>query len=164
MTQTDVPFWRIGWSNPIGDPTTNRVYALGAQCTFLCLDATDGNVIWKRQMTEEFGLISTFGGRTPSPSIDEDQIFITGVAFGWGDNARGQHRVFAFNKNTGQLNWTSGTGYKQFHFYASKRGMNSSLVVDGTRIFYCSDLDNFDSTRLGRICCIDAAGADMTHA
>src|SRR5947208_742199 len=93
------------------DAAAGRVYALGAQFTFLCLDANDGNVIWKRQMTEEFGLISTFGGRTPSPAIDEDQIIITGVAFGWGDNARGQHRVFAFNKNNGQLNWTAGTGY-----------------------------------------------------
>ncbi|HEV8379221.1 MAG TPA: PQQ-binding-like beta-propeller repeat protein, partial [Tepidisphaeraceae bacterium] len=202
MTQTDDPFWRIGWSNPAGDPQTGRVYALGAQCTFLCLDGNDGHEIWKRQMTEEFGLISTFGGRTPSPAIDEDQVIIAGVAFGWGDNARGQHRVFAFNKNTGQLNWTAGTGFipsdapqntpviavingqrlvmlntgdggvhawkartgeKVFQFAASKRGMNSSLVVDGTRIFVCTDLDNFDSTRLGRIACIDAASADMNN-
>src|SRR4051812_5698995 len=202
MTQTDDPFWRIGWSNPIGDPETGNVYALGAQCTFLCLDGNDGHVIWSHQMTEEFGLISTFGGRTPSPSIDEDQVIIAGVAFGWGDNARGQHRVFAFNKRNGQLNWTTGTGFiptdapqctpiisvidgqrlvllntgdggvhawkvrtgeKQFAFHASKRGMNSSLVVDGSKIYVCTDLDNFDSTRLGRVACIDAAGADMDH-
>src|SRR5256885_12819663 len=153
-------------------------------------------------MAEEFGLISTFGGRTPSPSIDENQVIIAGVAFGWGDNARGQHRVFAFNKRNGQLNWSTGTGFiptdapqctpiisvmngqrlvmlntgdggvhawkvrtgeKVFHFAASKRGMNSSLVVDGSRIFVCTDLDNFDSTRLGRIACIDAAGANMNN-
>jgi outer membrane protein assembly factor BamB len=82
MTQTDVPFHRIGWSNPVGDPATNRVYFFGCQCTFLCLDGTDGHVIWKRQMTEEFGVISTFGGRTPSPALDEDQVFIAGVSFG----------------------------------------------------------------------------------
>ena len=61
-------------------------------------------------MTEEFGMISTFGGRTPSPAIDEDQVFIAGVAFGWGDNARSGYRVFAFDKKTGELNWTNATG------------------------------------------------------
>jgi len=64
----------------------------------------------KRQMTEDLGLISTFGGRTPSPAIDEDQLFVAGVAFGWGDNARSQYRVFCFDKNTGELRWTNGTG------------------------------------------------------
>ena len=110
MTQTDVPFHRIGWSNPVGDPATGRVYFFGCNCGFLCLDGADGHVIWQRQMTEEFGMISTFGGRTPSPAIDEDQVIIAGVSFGWGENARGQHRIFALNKATGELNWSAPTG------------------------------------------------------
>src|SRR5436853_6343575 len=40
MTQTEDPFWRIGWSNPAGDPETGNGYALGAQCTFLRPDGT----------------------------------------------------------------------------------------------------------------------------
>ena len=59
---------------------------------------------------EEYGMISTFGGRTESPAVDEDGLFITGVAFGWGDNAQGQHRCFSFDKATGELRWTSNTG------------------------------------------------------
>ncbi len=110
MTQTDMPFHRLGWSNVCGDPETGRVYALGSQAVLLCLDGNDGHVIWRRSMTEEFGMISTFGGRTPSPAIDEDQLVLGGVAFGWGDHARGQYRVFAFNKTTGELNWSNGTG------------------------------------------------------
>lgn len=110
MTQTDVPFHRIGWSNVVGDPETGRVYGLGAQTTLVCLDGESGKVVWKRQMTEEFGMISTFGGRTPSPAIDEDQLFVAGVAFGWGDHARSNHRMFCFDKNTGELRWSEGTG------------------------------------------------------
>jgi outer membrane protein assembly factor BamB len=110
MTQTEVPVHRLGWSNAVGDPATGRVYVLGAQCNLVCLDSESGKVVWQRQMTEEFGMISTFGGRTPSPAIDEDQVFIAGVAFGWGDNARSGYRVFAFDKNSGELNWTSATG------------------------------------------------------
>jgi len=198
MTQTDNPFWRIGWGNPCGDPVTKRVYFVGSQGTFLCLDGESGKVLWKRQMTEEFGMITTFGGRTPSPAVDEDQVFVAGVSFGWGENARGQHRLYAFNKNTGELNWTSPsggvpvdapqntptiavingvrtvmfaggdggihgfetrTGKKLWTYKASKRGMNASVICQGTRVYGCYDLDSFDTTKRGRVFCIDVAGA-----
>jgi outer membrane protein assembly factor BamB len=110
MYQTDVPFHRLGWSNVVGDPSTGRVYGFGAQAALVCLDGETGKVVWRHQMTEEFGMISTFGGRTPSPTIDEDQVVIGGVAFGWGDNARAGHRLFALDKNTGELRWTASTG------------------------------------------------------
>ena len=110
ITQTDVPFHRLGWGNVVGDPKTGRVYGLGVQCRLICLDGKTGDLVWSRQMTEEFGMISTFGGRTPSPAIDEDQLYIGGVSFGWGDQAGGQHRLYAFNKDTGELNWSTGTG------------------------------------------------------
>ena len=110
LYQTDLPFHRIGWSNVTGDPETNRVYALGGQCTLYCLDAETGKPVWNRQMSEEFGLISTFGGRTPTPAVDEDRLYVAGVAFGWGDNAKSQYRVFCLDKNTGELRWTNGTG------------------------------------------------------
>lgn len=110
MFQTDAPFHRLGWSSPVGDEQTGRVYAMGTQCTLVCCDGQTGKLIWSHQMTEEYGMISTFGGRTASPALDGDQLFITGVSFGWGNNAGSQHRIFAFNKNTGELNWTTGTG------------------------------------------------------
>jgi outer membrane protein assembly factor BamB len=196
MFQTDLPFHRLGWSNPVGDPTTGRVYGLGAQCDLVCLDGETGKVVWQHHMTEDYGLISTFGGRTPSPAIDEDQLFIGGVSFGWGDQARGQHRLFCFDKNTGQLRWMSGTGglpvdapyntpvvavingerlvilaagdggihafqartgKKVWSFQASVRGMNASVVVDGDYVYCGHDLDNPDTTELGRIYCLDAA-------
>jgi outer membrane protein assembly factor BamB len=110
MFQTDAPFHRLGWSSPVGDPDTDRVYAMGTQATLVCCDAKTGKLIWQHQMTEEFGLISTFGGRTSSPALDGDYLYITGVSFGWGNNAGSQMRIFAFNKHNGQLMWTSGTG------------------------------------------------------
>jgi hypothetical protein len=149
-------------------------------------------------MTEEFGMISTFGGRTPSPAIDEDQVFIAGVAFGWGDNARSQYRVFALDKNTGELHWTSGTGglpvdspyqtpvitviegqrqlvvasgdggvygfqprtgKKLWGHQVSKRGINASPLVDGTRVYVCTGEVNIDNSYSGTVRCIDVAGA-----
>jgi outer membrane protein assembly factor BamB len=110
MFMTDAPFHRLGWSSAVGDPQTGRVYAMGTQATLVCCDGKSGKLIWHHQMTEEFGLISTFGGRTSSPALDGDLLYITGVSFGWGDHAGSQHRIFAFDKKTGELVWTSGTG------------------------------------------------------
>ena len=107
---TDDPFHRIGWSNVCGDPETGRVYSLGAQNEFTCLDGETGKVVWEHHMTEEYGLISTFGGRTPSPAIDENHVYLCGVAFGWADNAGAAYRVFCFDKNTGEPVWTNITG------------------------------------------------------
>ena len=197
MTQTEVPVHRLGWSNAVGDPATGRVYALGAQCNLICFEGDSGKVAWQRQMTEEFGMISTFGGRTPSPAIDEDQVFIAGVAFGWGDNARSGYRVFAFDKKTGELNWTSSTGglpvdspyqtpvitvidgqkqlvigsgdggvygfqprtgKKLWGHQVSKRGINASPLVDGSRVYVCTGEVNIDNSYSGTVRCIDVAG------
>lgn len=197
MTQTEVPVHRLGWSNPVGDPSTGRVYALGAQCNLLCFDGESGKVLWERQMTEEFGMISTFGGRTPSPAIDEDQVFIAGVAFGWGNNARSGYRIFAFDKATGEMNWTSATGglpvdspyqtpviiviegqrqlivgagdggvhgfqprtgKKLWSHFVSKRGINASPLVDGSRVYVCTGEVNIDNSYSGTVRCIDVAG------
>lgn len=196
MYVTDDPFHRLGWSNPVGDPKTGRVYGLGAQNELVCLDGKTGAVIWKHQMTEEYGMITTFGGRTPSPAIDEDQLFITGVSFGWGENFRSTHRIFAFNKDNGELNWTadspgipvdapygtpvigvingvrtvvfnggnggihayqSRTGKHLWSFIASKRGMNCSPIILGDMVFASWDLDNFQSTKLGGVACLDGS-------
>ncbi|HZL38602.1 MAG TPA: PQQ-binding-like beta-propeller repeat protein [Tepidisphaeraceae bacterium] len=110
MYMTDDPFHRVGWSNVVGDPETGNVYALGAENELVCLNGQSGKVIWQHQMTEEYGLISTFGGRTPSPAVDENHVFLIGVAFGWGDNGGAAYRAFCFDKNTGQPVWTSATG------------------------------------------------------
>ncbi len=196
VTQTDLPFHRLGWGNVVGDPKAHRIYGFGGQCTLVCLDSDTGKRVWSRQTSEEFGIISTFGGRTPSPALDEDQLLMGGVAFGWGDHAQGQHRLFAFNKYTGELNWSAPTGgrpvdapyntpvvavingqrlaifaagdggvhafqvrtgKKIWSWQASKRGLNSSVVVQGSRIYICHSEENFDNAVLGRVSCIDAA-------
>jgi outer membrane protein assembly factor BamB len=131
MSQTDVPFHRLGWGNVAGDPKTNRVYGYGVQGHLVCLDGETGKPVWYHQMLEEYGQISTFGGRTESPAIDEDQLLITGVAFGWGDNAQGQHRCFAFDKETGELRWTTNTGGRPVD---APYGTPIVAVVNGERL------------------------------
>lgn len=113
---SDVPDTRVGWSSVVADPETGRVYAQGVCGYFCCLDGDSGRVVWERSLHEEFGLLSTYGGRTNFPLVYEDTVLASGVMVSWGDTpkwglmAKPAHRFLAFEKGTGVLRWVSGTG------------------------------------------------------
>jgi outer membrane protein assembly factor BamB len=106
---SDVPAERVGWSHVTGDPETNRVYALGACCLLQCIDAETGKTIWEHSLSEKFGMLSTYGGRTNTPLVFEDLVIISGVTTGWDEAARPAHRYLAFDKMTGDLVWVNST-------------------------------------------------------
>ena len=200
---TDIPWHRVGWASLAGDPETGYIYAHGIGGMFICFDR-DGKIIWSRSLTEEFGRISGYGGRTHTPIVDEDLVILSFLNAGWGEQARGAHRYFAFQKRTGELVWVSQpggrpfdttysvpvvvviqgqrlliagnadgavyamkvrTGEKVWGFQLSKRGINSSVVVEGTRVYASHSEENVDgSTEMGRLVCIDGTGkGDVTQ-
>jgi outer membrane protein assembly factor BamB len=106
---SDVPAERVGWSSCVADPTTGRIYALGVCGYFQCIDGETGQTIWSRSLSEEFGLLSTYGGRTNVPVIHDDKVIISAVTTNWGDLARPAHRFMAFDKATGESIWLNGT-------------------------------------------------------
>jgi outer membrane protein assembly factor BamB len=106
---SDVPDTRVAWSCVTGDPETGRIYAQGVCGLFLCLDGETGEVVWSRSLSEEFGLLSTYGGRTNVPVVFEDMVIISAVMTGWGEMARPAHRVLALDKSNGQVVWLNGT-------------------------------------------------------
>lgn len=112
---TEVPDTRVGWSSVAGDPETGRVYAMSVSGYFCCLEGATGELVWERSLHEEFGLLSTFGGRTHSPLVFEDTVIASAVIIGWGDApqwgflAKPAHRFLAFDKATGELRWLRGT-------------------------------------------------------
>ena len=199
---TDIPWHRVGWSNLAGDPETGNIYAHGIEGMFICFDG-DGNILWSRSLTEEFGRISGYGGRTNTPVVDGNLVILSYLNSGWGNQVRGSHRFFGFDKVTGELVWVSQpggapldttysvpvvtvingqrlliapnadgwiyalkirTGEKVWGFQLSKRGINSSVVVDGNLVYVSHSEENIDgSTALGRLVCIDATGTgDVT--
>jgi outer membrane protein assembly factor BamB len=110
---SDVPPHRVGWASPVGDLTTGNVYVLGVGGTLLSL-SKDGKVLWERSLGEDFGLLTTHGGRTVSPIIEGDLVIVSGVTFGWGDQARGAHRFMAFDKKTGETMWVSSPNIRPY--------------------------------------------------
>ncbi|TWU42907.1 outer membrane protein assembly factor BamB family protein [Novipirellula artificiosorum] len=106
---SDVPAERVGWSSVVGDSETGNVYVLGACDLFKCINGETGETVWENPLHEQYGMLSTYGGRTNFPVIHEDLVIISGIIINWGDYAKPNHRLMAFDKRSGELIWFSGT-------------------------------------------------------
>ncbi|HEX6045139.1 MAG TPA: PQQ-binding-like beta-propeller repeat protein [Pyrinomonadaceae bacterium] len=136
---SDVPPHRVGWASPGGDPATGNVYTLGVGGHLMAFNR-DGKVLWERSLSEDFGLLTTHGGRTVSPLIDGDLVIISGVTFMWGQHGRGGHRFIAFDKKTGETMWVSSPGQRPYDTtYAPPIIAN----VNGTRLLIQGASDGF---------------------
>lgn len=127
---SDVPPHRIGWPSPVGDPATGNIYAFGVGGNLIALDR-NGKVQWERSLGEDFGLLTTHGGRTVSPLIEGDMVIVSGVTFQWGPHARGAHRFMAFDKRTGETLWLSAPGGRP---YDTTYAAPIIVDVNGTRL------------------------------
>ena len=200
---TSVPWTRVGWANPTADPETGYLYVQGVGGLFTCLDSADGSIVWQRNLIEDFGFMEGYGGRTQTPIVDEDRVIVTFANTSWGSEGRPLHRLRAFDKQTGELIWTSSpasgmadknsqstpavavingrrlviqgngggwiyavaarTGEPVWGFHLSKRGINTSVLVDGTTVYAMHSEENIDEGTMGRVVAIDATGSgDVT--
>ncbi len=127
---SDVPAERVGWSSVVGDPETGNVYVLGACDIFQCIDGKTGQTLWKIPLHEQFGMLSTYGGRTNFPIVHEDLVIISGIIINWGDRAKPNHRLIAMDKRTGKVIWFNGTTDLPFDTTYSAPSL---VTIDGQR-------------------------------
>ena len=136
---SDVPPHRIGWASPVGDPSTGNIFVFSGGGSLISLNR-DGKVLWERSLGEDFGLLTTHGGRTVSPLIDGDLVIVSGVMFMWGTHGRGGHRFVAFDKKTGETMWISSPGARPYDTtYAPPIIAN----INGTRLLIQGASDGF---------------------
>ncbi len=198
---SDVPDTRVGWSSVVCDPSTGRVYAQGVCGYFCCLDGKTGKPVWERSLHEEFGFLSTYGGRTNFPVVYNDTVITSAVVIGWGDTpqwglmAKPAHRFMAFDKKTGELRWLAGTtlipedttysspavvtldgqdllifgsgdgkvwalqagtGKQVWSYPLSRRGINTTPVVDEQgRVYIGQSEENVVGNTMGLVAAID---------
>lgn len=134
---SDAPSDRVGWASPAGDPGTGDVYAFGAGGTLIALDGA-GKLLWERSLVEDFGLVTSHGGRTVSPVLDGDLVIVSGIAASWGAQAQASHRIFAFEKATGATVYVSSPGGRPFDTSDSPPIIG---VVDGVRLLIAGGSD-----------------------
>ena len=54
----------------------NRVFIYGVEGMLHCLDASNGNVVWKKDVNQQFGVIQNFFGIASTPTVFEDLIIV----------------------------------------------------------------------------------------
>lgn len=106
---SDVVSSRLGWTPLTADPATGYVYANTTAGNLICLDK-DGKLVWQRQLTEEFGRFTGYGGRVSAPIFDSGLVVIGFINSAWGDLARGANRYYAFDAKDGKVVWIADTG------------------------------------------------------
>ena len=134
---SDVPQGRAAWASPAVDPATGNIYmfTVGAE---LQAYSPDGKLLWDRSLPEEYGAISTHGGRTTSPIIEDDKVILNALIQNWGpDLGRPGNRYFAFDKRTGQTIWVSSPQSRHYDTNYSTPvvatvGGSRMLIVGGT--------------------------------
>ncbi len=126
---SDVPQHRAGWASPAVDPQTGVVYMFTISAELFAL-SPDGKVLWSRSLPEEYGAITTHGGRTTSPIVEGDKVILNTLLQGWGDLGRPGNRYFAFDKTTGQTIWVTGP---QPRHYDTNYSAPIVATIDGVR-------------------------------
>ena len=121
---SDVPQHRAAWASPAVDPETGNifVFTVGAQ---LAAVSPDGKVLWDRSLPEEYGAVTTHGGRTTSPIVEGDKVILNTLMLAWGDLNRPGNRYMAFDKRTGQTIWISSPQTRHFD-----TNYSTPIVVD----------------------------------
>ncbi len=110
---------------------------------FLALDKHTGQMLWWSEPGE--APEDTTYSTPVVTTVDGRRVLVGGVADG---------SVCAMDSRTGQPIW---------RFLLSKRGMNSSVVARDGRVYATHSEENYDSTQMGRVVCIDARGSgDVT--
>ena len=104
---TDITSSRLGWTSLTADPAAGTIFAQTTAGFLVCLDAKTGKSLWQRQLTEEFGRITGYGGRIASPIFDSGLVIVGLVNGSWGDQARGANRFVAVDSKTGEVVWWS---------------------------------------------------------
>ncbi|HEY8535681.1 MAG TPA: PQQ-binding-like beta-propeller repeat protein, partial [Vicinamibacterales bacterium] len=134
---SDVPAHRAGWASPAVDPETGTIYTLGVG-GLMTATTPDGRTLWQRSLVEDYGFITTHGGRTVSPVIEEDLVIVSGLCVGWGDLGRGGNRWFAFDKRTGETRWVSSP---QRRHYDTNMSTPIVTTVDGMKLIIAGGTD-----------------------
>lgn len=92
----------VDYPGPRSTPTLDgdRLYTVGSDGTFLCLDAATGSPRWQKDLLGEFHAAAPKWGVAFSPLIDGDLVFTSPG----GPNG---NSLAAFNKISGELLWKS---------------------------------------------------------
>src|SRR6185436_16751847 len=134
---SDVPQHRASWASPAVDPATGNIYMFTIAAQLICM-APDGKILWDRSLPDEYGAVTTHGGRTTSPIVEGDKVILNALVLAWGDLNRTGNRYFAFDKKTGQTVWIASP---QTRHYDTNYSTPIVADIEGTRAMIVGGTD-----------------------
>lgn len=125
----------MGGDGPRATPTWSdgRLYALGASGHLACLQASDGRVLWERNILADAGAGNLTWGMAGAPLVVDDLVVTL-------PGGRPGRSIIAYDKLSGDLRWSSlndKAGYVSPQV-AELAGRRQLLVVSGTRVLGAS--------------------------
>ncbi len=142
---SDIVYDRYGIGSACVDPATGNVFFQTSPGLLIGYSA-DGSFLWERSLMEEFARLTFPNGRTGGPTVDGNLVIVHAITANWGADGPARDRFYAFDKQTGELVWSStpGTTPKDSSFAP----LVFEDLEDGRRVFY-------SGTGCGHIVCID---------
>jgi outer membrane protein assembly factor BamB len=129
-----VSFLAANWGDTKGPGPKHYYYAF---------DKRNGDLLW----------VSAPGGNPSDTTYSNPLVTVI----------NGQRLLIAGNADGAVYAMQARTGKKVWGCHVSLRGLNSTITVDGNRVFVAHGEDNPDSEEFGRVACIDATGqGDVT--
>lgn len=95
------PEWNKSYNGPRGTVTVNggKIYLISGVGDLYCFDQNNLNVVWKKNILQEYNASNIEWGINEAPLIIGDKVIAT--------PGGKQHNMVALNKNTGELIWSS---------------------------------------------------------
>lgn len=79
---------------------SDKAYALGTMGHFFCFDAATGDVLWKKDLLEEYSIEMPVWGIAAAPLIEDDLVILQ-------IGGKPEACVVAFDKTTGERRWSA---------------------------------------------------------
>jgi outer membrane protein assembly factor BamB len=102
----------------------DRIYSFGRSGDLACLSLSDGQILWRKNVTDEGGE-EPMWGHSSSPLVLDSLVIVQGG---------GSCRTIAYDKMTGEVVWKSGNGLAGYAAIQSMdlRGKQTLLAFHGT--------------------------------
>ena len=143
---SDIVYNRYGVGAPCVDPASGNVYFQTSPGLLIGYDS-EGNKLWERSLMEELARLTFPNGRTGGPCVDGNLVIIHAITANWGKQGPARDRFYAFDKDTGDLVWSSTPGITPKD--SSFSPLTFEDLPSGRRVFY-------SGTGCGHVVCIDA--------
>jgi outer membrane protein assembly factor BamB len=143
---SDIVYNRYGVGAACVDPSSGNVYFQTSPGLLIGYDS-EGNKLWERSLMEELARLTFPNGRTGGPCVDGNLVIIHAITANWGKQGPARDRFYAFDKDTGDLVWSSTPGITPKD--SSFSPLTFEDLPSGRRVFY-------SGTGCGHVVCIDA--------